>query len=81
MSELLIEHVDSVNIRVRCERGVAKELSDYFTFKVPGHAYMPAYRKRIWDGQIKLYNMFSQMIYAGLEKYVIRFASERVDTR
>ena len=77
MSDLLIEHVDSVNIRVRCERGVAKELSDYFTFKVPGHAYMPAYRKRIWDGQIKLYNMFSQLIYAGLEKYVIRFASER----
>ncbi len=77
MSDLLIEHVDSVNIRVRCERSVAKELSDYFTFKVPGHAYMPAYRKRIWDGQIKLYNMFSQLIYAGLEKYVIRFASER----
>ena len=77
MSDLLIEHVDSVNIRVRCERSIAKELSDYFTFKVPGHAYMPAYRKRIWDGQIKLYNMFSQQIYSGLEKYVHRFASER----
>lgn len=77
MSDLLIEHIDSVNIRVRCERGVAKELSDYFTFKVPGHAYMPAYRKRIWDGQIKLYNMFSQLIYAGLEGYVEAFAKAR----
>lgn len=77
MSDITIEHVDSVNIRVRCERGIAKELSDYFTFKVPGHAYMPAYRKRIWDGQIKLYNMFSQLIYAGLEQYVIKFARDR----
>jgi len=77
MTDILVEYVDSVNIRVRCERGIAKELSDYFTFKVPGHTYMPAYRKRIWDGQIKLYNMFSQLIYAGLEDYVESFAHAR----
>lgn len=77
MVDLIIEHVDSVNIRVRCERGTAKELSDYFTFKVPGHTYMPAYRNRMWDGQIKLYNMFSQTIYAGLEDYVLKFADDR----
>lgn len=77
MHDIVIEDVDSVNIRVRCERGIAKELSDFFTFKVPGHAYMPAYRKRIWDGQIKLYNMFSQLIYGGLERYVLDFATER----
>ena len=77
MVDLIIEHVDSVNIKVRCERGTAKELSDYFTFKVPGHTYMPAYRNRMWDGQIKLYNMFSQLIYAGLEDYVIKFATDR----
>jgi superfamily II DNA or RNA helicase len=77
MSDIVIEDVDSVNIRVRCERSIAKELSDFFTFKVPGHAYMPAYRKRIWDGQIKLYNMFSQTIYGGLERYVLDFAKER----
>lgn len=77
MTDILVEHVDSVNIRVRCERGIAKELSDYFTFKVPGHTYMPAYRKRIWDGQIKLYNMFSQLIYTGLEDYVESFAHAR----
>jgi len=77
MVDLIIEHVDSVNVKVRCERGIAKELSDYFTFKVPGHTYMPAYRNRIWDGQIKLYNMFSQLIYAGLEDYVVKFAEDR----
>ena len=77
MSDIVIEDVDTVNIRVRCERGIAKELSDFFTFKVPGHAFMPAFRKRIWDGQIKLYNIFSQTIYCGLEDYVVDFAKDR----
>lgn len=77
MSDLVIEKVDEVNIRVRCERSFAKELSDFFTFKVPGHKYMPAYRNRVWDGTIKLYNMFSQEIYGGLLDYVVSFAKER----
>ena len=57
MSDLVIEKVDEVNIRVRCERSFAKELSDFFTFKVPGHKFMPAYRNKVWDGTIKLYNI------------------------
>jgi len=77
MSDLVIEKVDEVNVRVRCERSLAKELSDFFTFKVPGHKYMPAYRSKVWDGTVKLYNMFSQEIYTGLLDYVISFAKER----
>ena len=57
MNDLVIQPVDSVNIRVKCDRGIAKELSDFFTFKVPGHQYMPAYRNKMWDGQVKLYNV------------------------
>ena len=77
MNDLVIKPVDAVNIKVQCERGLAKELSDFFTFKVPGHKYMPAYRNKMWDGQIKLYNLHSQRIYAGLLDYVIKFAKDR----
>ena len=77
MPDLSVENIDEVNIRVRCERSTAKELSDFFTFKVPGHRYMPAYRSRVWDGTIKLYNMFSQEIYKGLGDYVRSFADQR----
>ena len=31
----------------------------------------------MWDGQIKLYNVHSQRIYAGLLDYVIKFAEDR----
>ena len=36
MDDLIIEKIDTVDIKVRCERSIAKELSDFFTFKVPG---------------------------------------------
>ena len=57
MPDYVIEELDSCNIKVKCERHHAKELSDFFTFKVPGHKFMPSYRAKKWDGQIKLYNI------------------------
>jgi superfamily II DNA or RNA helicase len=77
MPDYTIEDIDSSNIKVRCERHLAKELSDFFTFKVPGREFMPAYRAKRWDGQIKLYNLYSQRIYAGLEAYILKFCQER----
>jgi superfamily II DNA or RNA helicase len=77
MSDFVIEPIDSAFIRVRCDSGFAKELSDFFTFEVPGHKFMPAYRNRMWDGKIKLYNSLNQQIYAGLYDYVVKFAKDR----
>lgn len=57
--------------------GVAQELSDYFTFKVPGYQFMPAYRHKVWDGQIRLYNTSTQYLYSGLNNYIELFAKER----
>ena len=77
MSELVITNIDAVNIHIECDKSTAKELSDFFTFKVPGHEYMPAFRNKIWDGQIKLYNIYKQTIYMGLYDYVVKFAKDR----
>ena len=68
---------DSVYLRIDCERGIAKELSEFFTFRIPGFQYMPAYRSRMWDGTIKLFNVHTQELYAGLIDYVEKFAVER----
>ena len=77
MSEITIISIDSVDIKLECDKSTAKELSDYFTFKVPGHEYMPAFRNKLWDGHIKLYNIYKQTIYRGLYDYVIKFAQDR----
>ena len=77
MSDLSIEKINDVDIKVRCDRGIAKELSDFFTFHVPGYKFMPQYRNKMWDGTIKLYNLYSQTIYCGLLKYIYKFAEDR----
>lgn len=78
MSDFVISNVDSAFIKVDCDKGFGKELSDFFTFTVPGHRYMPAFRKKIWDGKIKLFNYYKREIYAGLEDYVVQFARDRI---
>ena len=77
MSDIEIHSEDSVNIKVICDRSIAKELSEFFTFTVPNYKYIPAYRNKMWDGQIRLYNIHNQQIYHGLKEYVLKFAAER----
>jgi superfamily II DNA or RNA helicase len=72
-----IDPIDSVYIRVTSEPSVEKELSSFFTFTVPGHKFVPAYRKRLWDGKIKLYHFYKKEIYAGLLNYILEFARDR----
>jgi superfamily II DNA or RNA helicase len=72
-----IKQVDSVYIEIECDKGIAKELSSFFTFRVPNSQYNPAFRKKRWDGKIRLFNILTNKIYAGLLSYVLSFASER----
>ena len=72
-----ISKKDEVYLKVTCEPGVAQELCDYFTFTVPGHTFMPAYRMKIWDGKIRLFNIHNRLLYSGLLEYVFIFAEKR----
>lgn len=72
-----IKQVDSVYIEIECDKGIAKELSSFFTFKVPNSEYNPAFRKKRWDGKIRLFNILTHKIYAGLLSYVLSFATDR----
>lgn len=62
---------------VDCEGGFAYELSDYFSFYVPGYRYMPAYKNKVWDGKIKLFNRMTGELNAGLYVYLVKFCQER----
>jgi superfamily II DNA or RNA helicase len=72
-----IKQVDSVYIEIECDKGIAKELSSFFTFNVPNSQYNPAFRKKRWDGKIRLFSILTNKIYAGLLSYVLAFASDR----
>jgi superfamily II DNA or RNA helicase len=72
-----IEKVDEINIRIHAEPSTKMELSEYFEFYVPGYKFMPAYRNRMWDGKIRLFNSMTGMVYAGLTRYVEKFCYDR----
>jgi superfamily II DNA or RNA helicase len=74
---LIISKSNDVYMKVDAEPVIRQELSDYFTFMVPGAKFMPAYKNRMWDGKIRLYDARSKELYLGLLSYVKHFAEER----
>ena len=71
---MIISKKNEVHLRVKTEPNVARELSDFFTFEVPGARFMPSYRRRIWDGKIRLYSVATNEVYVGLLPYIEEFA-------
>ena len=77
MSDLILHKKNEAYIQFECDRGIAQELSDYFTFYVPGHQFTPAFKSRVWDGKIRLADLRSFTIYHGLVPYIEIFCKER----
>ena len=77
IEDIHISKHDEVYLKINCEPSVAQEICDYFTFFVPGYTFMPAYRNKIWDGKIRLFNIHSRYLYSGLLEYVFIFAKKR----
>ena len=78
MSDIVITKNDEVDIIVKSnDSGIVMELSEFFTFYVPGYRFMPAYKNKVWDGKIRLFNRMTGELNAGLYVYLHRFCSER----
>lgn len=77
MSDLKLHKLNEAFIQFECEKSVAQELQDYFTFYVPGYQFMPAYKNKLWDGKIRLVDLRSFTIYHGLVPYIQKFCEER----
>ncbi len=72
-----ILYSDDVHLKVDCDASTAQELSDFFTFDVPGAKFMPAVRNKVWDGKIRLFNSMTRTVYAGLVDYIEEFCKAR----
>ena len=60
---LIISKKNEVYLNIKTEPNYARELSDFFTFEVPGARFMPSYRNKYWDGKIRLFNQMNGEIY------------------
>ena len=75
--KIIIQKKSHSSMFLGCDFGVAAELSDFFSFFVPGYKYMPLYRNRVWDGKVRLFNAQTKELPCGLLPYVQEFAEKR----
>lgn len=69
-----IKQVDATSIKVYSQDfGVEQEISDFFKFLAPGYKFMPAYRKGIWDGFVRLFDSRTKKLPAGLLSVLTSF--------
>ena len=73
MSDLIISKKNEIYLKVEAEPHIFYELSDQFTFDIPGAKFMPQYRSKFWDGKIRLFNLQNGEIYAGLLDKIVSF--------
>ena len=77
MDTLIIEKRNEVYLTVDCDPNIQREISEFFTFYVPGYKFIPAFRNRMWDGKIRIFSQKTKEIYFGLYPYIKAFAEER----
>lgn len=71
-----ISKKNEVYLYVDTDRSVARSISDFFTFEVPGAKFMPAYRNRVWDGKIRLFSPATGELYVGLLPYLEKWLED-----
>ena len=72
-----ISKVNEVYLELEVDEDVSRELSDYFTFEVPGAKFMPQFRNRMWDGKIRLFQPHNGRIYVGLLPYIKEYCTKK----
>ena len=66
MRDVIISKKNELDIQLECEQHILYEMGEAFSFDVEGASFSPAYRKKYWDGKIRLLNMQKNTLPAGL---------------
>jgi len=73
---IIIDKKNEVYLKIEAEDAIRRDLSEYFTFEVPGYKFTPQFRNRFWDGKIRLFSYATGQIYAGLYPYILAWCEE-----
>ena len=74
MEEICVEKVNHTCIRVYADRSILYDLHDTMSFYAEGYKFMPKYRNGMWDGKIRLFNLQTGTLPAGLYPELEKFA-------
>ena len=77
MEAIRIRRLTHANLHVECDFGQAAEIKEFFSFFVPGYQWMPAFKRRIWDGKIRLFDTNTGELPAGLIHHLVTYIESR----
>ncbi len=63
-------------LRIDCDKSIAYDLSDHFSYYAENYKHHPKFKARVWDGRIRLFNLKTRQLYRGLYPYVEQFARD-----
>lgn len=64
-------------MRIEAERGILREIHEYFSFFAQNYKYLPKYKAGIWDGKIRLFDLNKRTMHCGLIYSLQNFAKKR----
>ena len=56
---ITVNKKNEVYLKIDTDPSTEQELSDFFTFEVPGARFMPLYKNRMWDGKVRLFSQYT----------------------
>ena len=67
---IVVAKLNDTFLQISCEKHIAYELNEYFSFKIPNAQFHPKVKARMWDGKIRLFNIQTGQLYFGLLPYL-----------
>ncbi len=74
--KIIVDKFNDVFCKIICEKSIALEIQQKFSFKVDGWQWHPLVRQGRWDGIKKLYNLQNKQMYVGLIPELEQWANE-----
>lgn len=65
-TDITITQIDTCTLNVQADEGILRELHEFYTFEVPGYQFMPSFQSGLWDGSIRVFNLWKRELPAGL---------------
>lgn len=75
--KLVVSKINETYMRLDCDHSMLYELSDEFQFLIPGAKFNPKVKAKVWDGRIRLVNIYAQKTYIGLFNQIRDFCDRR----
>ena len=73
MTDVIISKKNEIDLQLECGQHILYELQEAFSFDVEGASFSPAYRKKYWDGKIRLCSVSASTIPVGLVYRLCKF--------